>query len=102
MYRGGSRQMSSTSRVGLRVAVGCLALAGWQIAGGPDTAWAQVPPPVFLAPPPPGPPPAAAPPAEAPAGPTALTTPSMTGPLVANPTPIVVIDQEPIGKIYAS
>src|SRR5436305_13185988 len=94
--------MNNTSLVGLRVAAaGCLVLAGWQVGGGSGAAWAQQPPPVFLAPPP-GPPPGAAPPAEAPAGPTALTTPSMTGPLVANPNPIVVIDQEPFGKVYAS
>ena len=43
----------------------------------------------------------APPAAEAPAGPTALTTPAMTGPLVANPNPIVALEEDPFGgKIY--
>src|SRR3954470_2152007 len=49
------------------------------------------------------PPPAAEAPAvaEAPAGPTALTTPPMTGPLVANPNPIVALEEQPFGgKVY--
>jgi hypothetical protein len=52
----------------------------------------SAPPPVVVAPPPP--------PAEAPAAPTALSTPSMTGPLVANPNPITY--ETDFGKIYAS
>jgi hypothetical protein len=48
------------------------------------------------------PPPATeAAPAETPAGPTALTTPSMAGPLSANPNPIVALEEDPFGgKIY--
>src|ERR1700686_4427234 len=71
-------------------AVALIAWAGWQL-GFAATASAQQPPPAAEA---------APPAAEAPAGPTALTTPSMSGPLVANPNPIVAIDEDPFGKIY--
>jgi Putative beta-barrel porin-2, OmpL-like. bbp2 len=77
---------------GARLGVAAVtAWAAWQL-GAAMPASAQQPPP---------PPAEAAPPAaEAPAGPTALTTPSMSGPLVANPNPIVAIDDETLGKIY--
>jgi Putative beta-barrel porin-2, OmpL-like. bbp2 len=72
-------------------AVALIAWAGWQL-GFAATASAQQPPlPVAET---------APPAAEAPAGPTALTTPSMSGPLVANPNPLVAIDEDPFGKIY--
>ena len=61
-------------------------LLGFCIGPGSSVAWAQQPPVVMA----PGAPPAAPPPAEAPAS-TALTTPSMTGPLVANPNPMTKI-----------
>ena len=70
------------------LAVGLVMAAG--LAG--VSAWAQVPPP-----------PAALPPA-APAEelkPAAMSTPSMTGPLVANPNPYS-IDGGPLGTIYAT
>jgi len=97
--------MNKTTFVAIRTtAVLGLIIGAVQIGAGPSPAWAQQPPPPAVVPPPPGaapPPPAAeaAPAAEAPAS-TALTTPSMTGPLVANPNPLVAIDQEPFGKIY--
>jgi hypothetical protein len=76
------------------LAVASLAYAGWQL-GFVATASAQQP----LLPPPAAE--AAPPAAEAPAGPTALTTPPMTGPLVANPNPIVALEEDPFGgKIY--
>jgi Putative beta-barrel porin-2, OmpL-like. bbp2 len=78
-------------------AVALIAWAGWQL-GFAATASAQQPPPAAEATPPAAE--AAPPAAEAPAGPTALTTPSMSGPLVANPNPIVAIDEDPFGKIY--
>jgi hypothetical protein len=71
-------------------AVAFIAWVGWQL-GFAATASAQQPPPAAEA---------APPAAEAPAGPTALTTPAMSGPLVANPNPIVAIDQDAFGKIY--
>jgi hypothetical protein len=74
-----------------RGAVALIAWAGWQL-GVAGTASAQQPPPPAAE--------AAPPAAEAPAGPTALTTPSMSGPLVANPNPIVAIDDPEFGKIY--
>jgi hypothetical protein len=64
----------------------------------PSAAWAQLPPPVVVVAPPPA---AAAPAAEAPAAPTALSTPSMTGPLVANPAPISY-ETDLFGKVYVS
>lgn len=67
----------------LRIGTACLMAAAWQVAA-PAPAMAQQPPP----PPPPGAPPPAAP-AAAPAAPTsnAMTTPSLSGPLAANPDP---------------
>lgn len=103
--------MQSTSRI----ALGAVAACGLTLAGGQTAAWAQQPPPYVAAPPPPymaappppyvtAPPPVvvapAPPPAEAPAAPTALTTPSMTGPLVANPNPIAY--ETELGKVYLS
>jgi hypothetical protein len=87
--------MTSNVSSGVRVGAACLVAAAWQL-GAISTATAQQPPP-----PPPGvlvPAPAA--PAE-PAGPTALTTPAMTGPLVANPNPSH-LDADPFGTIYGS
>src|ERR1043165_3444674 len=74
-------------------AVALTAWAGWQLGSCP-AAMAQEPPapPVAAE--------AAPAPAEAPAAPTALSTPSMSGPLVANPNPIVAIENETLGKIY--
>lgn len=72
--------MNRRFSTGLRVGTACLITVLWQLGELP-AARAQQPPP----PPPPGAP--AAPPAAAPAGPTAMTTPAMTGPLVANPDP---------------
>src|SRR5438094_5176060 len=72
--------MTARSLTGLRVGAACLVAAAWQL-GGLSTASAQQPPPAA----PPAPPGAAV--AEAPAGPTAMTTPAMSGPLVANPDP---------------
>lgn len=72
------------------VGVCSIAWAGWQL-GLAATALAQQPPPLAEA---------APPAAEAPAPPTALSTPSMSGPLVANPNPLVAIDEDPFGKIY--
>ncbi len=69
-------------------------IAAASVLGFASAARAQQPPPA--APPPPG-----APAPEAAAAPTsnAMTTPSMTGPLVANPNPLNV-DGGPLGKIY--
>jgi len=66
------------------------------LAGLPN-AWAQQPPP-----PPPGapPPPAAEQPAAAPTS-NAMTTPSMTGPLSANPNP-AKFDAGPLGPVYVT
>ncbi len=79
-------------------------LAGAKLGVAAATAWAAwqlgAAMPASAQQPPPAPAEAAPPAAEAPAGPTALTTPSMTGPLVANPNPIVAIDDETFGKIY--
>src|SRR5262250_3965267 len=74
------------------IAVASILGAGW-LLGLASSASAQQP-----SPPPAETAPAAA---EAPAGPTALTTPSMTGPLVGNPNPIVALEEDPFGgKIY--
>ena len=72
------------------------AAAAWHFATAVPV-WAQEPPP----PPPlvPPPPPAAAAP-ETPAA-TAMTTPSMTGPLIANPNPWN-FDAGPLGKVYVT
>ena len=72
--------------------------AAGSLASG--AAWAQQPPPA--PPPPPGaPPPAAAAPA-APPGPTAMTTPAMAGPLVANPDPLHIDITPFFGPMYVS
>jgi hypothetical protein len=85
---------------GLAISAVCLIAAAGQLADH-GTASAQQPPPP--------PPPAAAPlpPAAAPAAPAeaaapasaAMTTPSMTGPLAANPNPMG-FDSGPLGKVY--
>jgi hypothetical protein len=72
--------MNWSSATSLRLgAAGFTALVAWQIGSLASPAWAQAP----------APPPAA--PAEAPAAPAAptspLTSPSLTGPLTANPNP---------------
>ncbi len=72
---------------GLRVGAACLIAAAWQLGAGP--AAAQQPPP-----------PAAPAPAEAPAS-TAMTVPSMAGPLVANPNPYK-IEIAPFNPIYVT
>lgn len=74
----------------LRIAaVSMLAMAAWQIGAAPASL-AQLPPPAIVPPPPPEPP-----------GPTAMTTPPLTGPLVANPNPFA-FDTGPFGKIYVT
>jgi hypothetical protein len=75
------------SRV-LRVGGACLIAAAWQL-GPYSAAWAQQPPP-----------PAVPAPEEAPA-PTAMSAPSMTGPLVANPNPMK-FDIAPFNTIYVT
>src|SRR5438552_3452477 len=80
----GTTLMTLRLSTGLRVGAACLVVAACALgAGGPASA--QQP----LAPPPP--PAAASPPpaAEAPAS-TAMTTPTMTGPLVAHPNPFAL------------
>jgi len=75
-------------------ATSLFALAGVQL-GTATTASAQVP-----IVPPPAPPPAAEAPA-APAGPTAMTTPAFSGPLVANPNPFH-LPVGPLGEVYVT
>ena len=90
--------MNITPSMVLRLAVVCgVAFAVCEI-GTLSPARAQQPP-VVVAPPPAAAAPAEAPPAAAPAS-TALTTPSMTGPLVANPNPIAY--ETEFGKVYVS
>lgn len=95
--------MNSTSRTALRAAAVCgVVVAGWQLGLGSPMAWAQQPPPPAVAPAPGTvPAPAEAPATQVPAAPTALTTPSMTGPLVANPNPIAY-ETDLFGKVYVS
>jgi hypothetical protein len=84
--------MSMTHRVTRQLTIGAvslLALAASQ-AGAP--ALAQVPPPPPVVAPPPGAP-------ETPAS-TAMSTPAMTGPLVANPKPMSTDFGDPFGTIY--
>ncbi|HZW51055.1 MAG TPA: hypothetical protein VFF05_04285, partial [Rudaea sp.] len=80
--------MRQQLRTGLWIAFGCLAAAAWQL-GAPPAASAQQAPP------------AAAPPA-APAAPAsnAMSTPAMSGPLVANPNPFSTAPIGPLGPIY--
>jgi Putative beta-barrel porin-2, OmpL-like. bbp2 len=73
----------------LRLSIATLAVCQLGLTATPT--WAQTP----VAPPAPPPPPAEA----APPAPTAMSTPAMTGPLVANPAPYS-IDAGPIGKVY--
>src|SRR5947209_17731845 len=73
---------------GLRLAAACLVAAAWQLAA-PVPARAQQP---LAAPEPPA--------AEAPAAPTAMSTPSMAGPLVANPNPFSY--ETLLGKVYVT
>lgn len=76
------------------------AAAVWQLAAAPASAQVPPPPPVPIVPAPP--PPAVAPAPEAPAS-TAMTTPSMAGPLVANPNPYSFDDPFGFfGKIYVT
>jgi hypothetical protein len=73
---------------GLRVGAACLIAAAWQLGTNP-AALAQQPPPA-----------APAPAAEAaPPAPTGMSTPTMTGPLVANPNPMK-FDGGPLNTIY--
>src|ERR1700688_1374210 len=73
---------------GLRVGAACLVAAAWQLGAYP-AAWAQQPPPP-------------APAAEAaPAAPTGISTPTMVGPLVANPNPLK-FDIAPFNPIYVT
>jgi hypothetical protein len=74
---------------GIKVGAACLIAAAWHLGAHP-AAWAQQPPP------PAGPAPAAE--AAAPAS-TAMSTPSMTGPLVANPNPMK-FDGGPLSTVY--
>jgi hypothetical protein len=80
--------MRQTTKTGARIALAGLIAAAWQF--GDCAASAQTPPP-----------PAAAAPA-APAAPAAnaMTTPAMTGPLVANPNPFAIPPVGPLGPIY--
>src|SRR5205809_4344095 len=71
---------------GLRVGAACLIAAAWQLGAGP-AAWAQQPPPPAPAP-------------EAPAS-TAMTVPTLAGPLVANPNPYK-IEIAPFNPIYVT
>lgn len=89
---------SKKSRAGSALGVGfgiSLLAAGLSPASAQQPPTAAAPAPVATAPAAPGAP-------EAPAAPasTALTTPSMTGPLVANPNPIAY--ETDFGKIYLS
>jgi putative OmpL-like beta-barrel porin-2 len=72
---------------GLRLGAACLIAAASQLGAHP-AAWAQQPPPL-LAPPPPAEPPAS----------TAMSTPPLTGPLVANPNPMK-FDVGPLNTVY--
>jgi len=72
---------------GLRVGAACLIAAAWQLGANP-AAWAQQPPPA-----------APAPAAEAAPAPTGMSTPTMAGPLVANPNPMK-FDIAPFNTIY--
>ncbi|HZT89127.1 MAG TPA: outer membrane beta-barrel protein [Stellaceae bacterium] len=111
------------SRTFPRAAAAAVSLGGMAVASG--LAWAEMPAPAQsaglsvdptaqlaqappTAPPPPGPaaappapPPPGGPPPAAPAGPTALTTPSMAGPIAANPNPIK-FEAGPLGSVYVS
>src|SRR6266566_4595000 len=73
---------------GLRMGAACLIAAAWQL-GASSAALAQQPLPL-----------AVPPPAEAPA-PTSMSTPPMTGPLVANPNPMK-FDIPPFNTIYVT
>jgi hypothetical protein len=85
--------MTPRLSTGLRVGAACLIAAAWQL-GAFSAAWAQQLPPAAA--PAPGAPAAEA----APAAPTGISTPSMTGPLVANPSPFSV--EGPLGKVYVT
>jgi hypothetical protein len=80
--------MKPSLSIGLRAGAACLLAAAWHV-GTHTPASAQQPPP----------PPPEAPAAEAAPASTAMTTPSMTGPLVANPNPMS-FDGGPLGKVY--
>jgi hypothetical protein len=81
--------MRERLRHGTAIALTCLILAAWQLSSAPYALAQQAP--------------AAAAPAPAPApaapAPSAMTTPSMTGPLVANPNPWN-FPAGPFGNIY--
>jgi hypothetical protein len=72
---------------GLRVGAACVIAAAWQLGANP-AALAQQPPPA-----------APAPAAEAAPAPTGMSTPTMTAPLVANPSPMK-FDIAPFNTIY--
>ncbi len=74
---------------GVRIGLGCLIAVAWQVGAVPRATAQQ--PPTSLAP--------GAPAPEAAPAPTAMTTPAMTGPLVANPNPLS-FDAGPLNKIY--
>jgi hypothetical protein len=80
--------MTTRLSTGLRVAAVCLVAAACQVGA----AWAQQPLPP---PPPPAPAPEAAPAS------AAMSSPAMTGPLVANPNPFA-LEGSPFGKIYVT
>lgn len=81
-----------------RRAGAAFAIAAALSIGTVPAAWAQQPPPP---PPPPGAPAPGAP-AAAPAGPTAMSTPSMAGPLVANPDPMHLDVAPFFGPMYVT
>lgn len=88
--------MMQRSRRPLAIGAASLLAALWQVGVAPN-GWAQVmtPGPNLVAPPP------ATNEAKAEEAPAAsLTTPSLTGPLVANPNPISFDTGVPLGKVY--
>ena len=87
--------MKRILRTTLPRGVATLAIAAAWVFGAAVSASAQQPAPLV-----PPPPPGVAPVPEAPAS-TAMTTPSMAGPLVANPNPFN-LDGGPFGKVYVT
>ncbi len=84
----GTKPMTRSLSIGLGLGAACVIAAAWQVADLP-AAWAQQP----------APPPPMAPGPPEPAASTAMTTPALTGPLVANPNPIT-FDTGVFGKMY--
>ena len=88
--------MTQRSRTRLTVGAASLLAAAWQLGAAPDElAQVLTPEPNLVAPPPGTNEPKAA---EAPAA--TLTTPALTGPLIANPNPISFDTGCPLGKVY--